>query len=125
MATGIRDRKKGSLQKPCQKGSFRWRKSLESAILQMVSATALARERGPRNPKPIATIAFCDPIFHPLSLLLGRDPCGDRIAEGPRDNTRGFKRVFSGFQEVSQRPSRRRSSLSGALSPVAPIRVAP
>ena len=35
--------------------------------------------KGPRRPKPIATIAFCDPIFHPLSLLLGRDPCGDMI----------------------------------------------
>ena len=32
-----------------------------------------------RSPKHSATIAFCDPIFHPLSLLLGRDPCGDRI----------------------------------------------
>ena len=35
--------------------------------------------KGPRSPKHIATIAFCDPIFHPLSLLLGRDPRGDRI----------------------------------------------
>ena len=35
--------------------------------------------KGPRSPKHTATLAFCDPIFHPLSLLLGRDPCGDRI----------------------------------------------
>ena len=35
--------------------------------------------KGPRSPKHIATIAVCDPIFHLLSLLLGRDPCGDRI----------------------------------------------
>ena len=30
--------------------------------------------KGPRSPKQIATIAVCDPIFHVLSLLLGRDP---------------------------------------------------
>ena len=35
--------------------------------------------KGPRSPKHIATIAVCDPISHLLSLLLGRDPCGDRI----------------------------------------------
>ena len=35
--------------------------------------------KGLRSPKQIATIAVCDPIFHLLSLLLGRDPCGDRI----------------------------------------------
>ena len=35
--------------------------------------------KGPQKPKHMATIALCDPIFHPLSLLLGRDPCGDRI----------------------------------------------
>ena len=36
-------------------------------------------ERAPKAQPHIATIACCDPIFHPLSLLLGRDPCGDRI----------------------------------------------
>ena len=35
--------------------------------------------KGPRSPKQIATVAVCDPIFHLLPLLLGRDPCGDRI----------------------------------------------
>ena len=35
--------------------------------------------KGPRSPKHIATMAFRVPIFHPLSLLLGLDPCGDRI----------------------------------------------
>ena len=35
--------------------------------------------KGPRNPKHTATMAVCDPVFPSLSLLLGRDPCGDRI----------------------------------------------
>ena len=35
--------------------------------------------KGLRRPKHIATIAVCDPIFHLLFLLLGRDPCRDRI----------------------------------------------
>ena len=44
--------------------------------------------KGPQKPKHMATIAFCTPIFHPLSLLLGWDPCDDRILrsclhEGP------------------------------------------
>ena len=48
--------------------------------------------KGPRSPKHIATIAVCDPIFHLLSLLLGRDPVWRQdlailSPEGPRDNT--------------------------------------
>ena len=38
---------------------------------------------------------------------------------------RGFQRVFRDFQRSSQRPSERQISLSEALSPVAPHRVAP
>ena len=36
-------------------------------------------ERAPEAQNILRQEAFCDPIFHPLSLLLGRDPCGDRI----------------------------------------------
>ena len=35
--------------------------------------------KGPRSPKHILTMAVCDPIFRPLSLLVGQDRCGDRI----------------------------------------------
>ena len=35
--------------------------------------------KGPQKPKTYCDNSICDPIFHPLSLLLGRDPCGDRI----------------------------------------------
>ena len=38
---------------------------------------------------------------------------------------RGFQRFLRGFQRFSQRPSQRQISLSEALGPVAPIRVAP
>ena len=36
-----------------------------------------------------------------------------------------FSEIFRGFQRSYQRPSQRQISLSEALSPVAPIRVAP
>ena len=45
----------------------------------LISVHTIKVWKGPRSPKHIATIAFCDPIFHPLSLLLGWGPCGDRI----------------------------------------------
>ena len=38
---------------------------------------------------------------------------------------RGLQRFLRGFQRSSQRPSQRQISLSEALSPVVPIRVAP
>ena len=74
--------------------------------LCLISVHTIMVWKGPRSPKHIATIALCDPIFHPDSLLLGRDPCGDRILrsclqKGPATTPANYAHGFQdscGFQ---------------------------